>query len=174
MTPTPSLSDFSPQLNAWFNISGEYSGPAEFRVEGGPLIRGQGLVIWDATGECRIVVDVAPSSLADAARYGLSDQHLVQFRLTTADGVFEAARIVVSNTHMHMGASFNVQFELGTLAGEFTLAGATEGQYWAAPLVNFISQAKFRSDQTDNHPLRLFQHRQCPPICQSKRASARF
>jgi len=38
------LSDFSPTLNAWFNASGEYAGPAEFRVEGGPLIRGR--IAW--------------------------------------------------------------------------------------------------------------------------------
>jgi len=35
----PPLSDFSPTLNTWFNASGEYAGPAEFRVQDGPLIR---------------------------------------------------------------------------------------------------------------------------------------
>jgi hypothetical protein len=44
------VSDFPPTLNAWFNASGEYTGPAEFRVEGGPLIRGEGVITWDADG----------------------------------------------------------------------------------------------------------------------------
>jgi len=152
----PPLSDFSPTLNTWFNASGEYAGPAEFRVQDGPLIRGQGLITWDATGGCRIAVDVAPASVSDAARNAMSDQPIVQFRLTASDGVFEAARLIIANTHMRMDESFTVQFELTTLAGEFTPTGAAGGKYWAAPLVNFVSQAKFRSHETDNHPLRLF------------------
>jgi hypothetical protein len=136
--------------------SGEYAGPAEFRVQGGPLIRGQGVIAWDATGGCRIAVDLAPPSVSDGAQHAMSDQPIVQFRLTASDGVFEAARLIVANTHMHMGESFTVQFELATLAGEFTPTGAAGGKYWAAPLVNFVSGAKSRSDETDNHPLRLF------------------
>lgn len=150
------LSDFEPKLNPWFNSSGEHAGPAEFRVQGGPLIRGQGVVEWDATGKCRISVDVVPSSLFDVAQHLISDNPLIQFRLEANDGVFEAASLVASKTQMSTGSAFTARVELHTLAGEFTPTGSAEGKYWVAPLVNYVSHVKFRSDETDAHPLRLF------------------
>jgi hypothetical protein len=49
------------------------------------------------TGGCRIVVDVAPPGLSEAARQGMSDQPIVPFRLVVPDGVFEAAGLIVAN-----------------------------------------------------------------------------
>jgi len=155
-TPTQSFSAFTPQHNPWFHDSGEYIGPAEFRVEGGSVIQGQGHITWDATGECQIVVDVSPTSAGVAAQHALSDKRLTQFRLTAPDGVFEAARVVVARTQMRMGASFGIQLELRSLAGEFTPTGSGQAKYWTAPLVNFVSDVRSRSVQTDNHPLRIF------------------
>ena len=151
-----SFSAFTPRQSPWFNVSGEYAGAAEFRVEGGSPVHGQGRITWDATGECHIVVDVAPTSFRVAEQLGISDKRLLQFRLVAQDGVFEAARVSIANTHMSIGASSAIQFELMTLAGEFTPRETGKGEYWTAPLVNFISDVKFRSDQTDNHPLRIF------------------
>jgi hypothetical protein len=150
------LSDFEPKLSPWFISSGEYAGPDEFRVEEGPLIKGQGVIEWDATGKCRISIDVAPPSLLDGAQHLISDNPIIQFRLVANDGIFEAARLVASKTHMSTGTAFTARVELQTLAGEFTPTGSAEGKYWVAPLVNYVSHVKFRSDETDAHPLRLF------------------
>jgi hypothetical protein len=46
------FSAFILQRNPGFSDSGEYVGPAQFSVEGGSVIDGQGLITWDATGEC--------------------------------------------------------------------------------------------------------------------------
>src|SRR3954470_7601534 len=103
MSETQSLSEFLPKLNPWFSESGEYTGPAEFQVDGGSVIRGQGRISWDATGECRIMVEIDPASVVLVAQIATSDHRLGKFRLTASDGIFEAAQVLIANTHMNMG-----------------------------------------------------------------------
>jgi hypothetical protein len=143
------LSDFSPVLNPWLIASGEYVGPAEFRVEGGPVIHGQGCVTWDSTSGCRIVIEVTPSDVTHVAQYGMSDHPISQLRLVTADGMFEASRLMVANTNMHLGGShpysvteevkkwfpFDLLFELSLASGTHVNTGFIEIRDSSAQLV---------------------------------------
>src|SRR5689334_4751616 len=96
------LAQFKPQPNPWLVVSGEYSGLAELRMTGGITITGEGRVEWDATGECRIWMDVAPDSLHHAFELGIANDQLLHFRLKATDGTFEAPRTLVHKSHMNL------------------------------------------------------------------------
>lgn len=150
------LAEFVPQLNEWYRSSGEYGGGAEFTTEQGATIHGTGKVAWNDSGDFAISVQIAPTDIALAAPLMISDATFRDFKLTTPEGVFTSNKVYLAGSHSQFGAGFTTTFDLTALAAEFVPSASTQAEYWVAPLNNFISEFKVRSDGTDRHPLRLY------------------
>lgn len=168
--------DLTPKENKWFSPTVEYNGTgrADFADDRGAA-EGEVRIIFDECGDTKIQMEIErltgpdprPKEIMDlvATRrlpkpsggwdlsLGSRMNLCKRLAVDTGEGVFNAAGRIDYN--LPSGADGG-RVSLDPWVSEFDSKGPGKAKYWAAPLLNFVSDFCPGPPELSNHPLRIF------------------
>ena len=141
-----------PPPHPWFQYQITYEGEAEAVIRGAShTFTGPAVVHVDEDGLCHAEMHLKGVS---ATLLPLGFSECERLTVTTPDGTFTAME-QTRYGYVHNSANNDVTLNFRFLKSKFDANGEARPEYWAMPLLNFISDFYDENEEIARHPLRM-------------------